>query len=97
MPALDLPSAIAASTARSRGAEHAQRVVGVWTPEHPADHLGVECAAAGRDACDGVQEGRDVADAFFEQVADALGALADEVEREGGLAELREDHHAGLG
>ena len=62
-----------------------------------ADHLGVERAAAGRDARDGVQERLDVADAFLEQVADPLGALADELEREGGLAELREDEHAGLG
>ena len=39
----------------------------------------------------------DVADALLEQVADALGPIADELEREAGLAELREDHDAGLG
>ena len=95
MPTFDLPSAIAASTARSRGVSACSGSSGAATPEHPADHLGVERAAAGRDAGDGVEERADVADAFLEQVADALGALADELEREGGLAELREDEHAG--
>ena len=74
MPALDLPSAIAASTARSRGVSSCSGSSGVGATEHPADHLGVERAAAGRDARDGVQERRDVADALLEQVADALGA-----------------------
>ena len=55
----------------------AQAVDGARRPaaaQHAADDLGVERAAARRDAGDRVDERVDVADALLEQVADALGA-----------------------
>ena len=67
----------------------------------PADHalhdLGIERRAAARDAPDRVGEQRQIADAVLEQVADAVGAVADEVERVAVLEELRQDDHADLG
>ena len=62
--------------------------------QHPADDLGIERAAARRHPLDGVRERRDVADALLEQVADALGTVADQVERVGLLVELRQHEHA---
>ena len=88
MPWFDLPSAIAASTSRSRGCPPA--------PEHPPDHLGVERATAGGDAPDRLQERLDVAHAFLEQVAHALRLRADELERVLLLVVLGKHEHAGL-
>jgi hypothetical protein len=65
-------------------------------PEHPPDHLGVQRAAAGGDAPDRLQERLDVAHAFLEQVAHALGLRADELERVLLLVVLGKHEHAGL-
>src|SRR4051812_28535533 len=51
-------------------------------PEHAAHDFGIECAAALRHARHRVDEGLHVAHALLEQIADALGALANELEGE---------------
>ena len=61
------------------------------------DDLGVQRRAPVGDAVHGVDEDRDVADALLEQVADALGVVADQVDGVGLLEVLREHEHAGLG
>ena len=66
-------------------------------PQHPPDDLRIERAAAGGHAADRLDEGLDVADALLEQVADTLGAVADEVDGVALLVELREHQHADLG
>ena len=96
MPPLDLPSAIAASTSRSRGVSSRAVRSPRRRPEHPADDLGVERAAAGGHALHGVDERRHVADPLLEQVADPLGTVADQVQRVALLVELREHEDAGV-
>ena len=83
MPGLDLPSAIAASTPRSRGRQRGTAgSPGCGAAEHPGDNLGIERRAAGRDVPRSASmKARHVADPFLEQVAHALGAIADEVDR----------------
>jgi hypothetical protein len=77
------------------GGQRVKRVARSAASEHPADHLGVERAAARRHALDGVHEGRHVADALLEEVADTLGSVADEVQRVGRLGELGQDEDPG--
>ena len=74
MPRLDLPSAIAASTSRSRGVSSSSGPRSRRRPSIRPTICGIERAAARRDALDGVDERGHVADALLEQVADALGA-----------------------
>ena len=95
MPTFDFPSAIAASTARSRGVS-SRSGSSAW--RRPSIRPTTSASSALPPAATRAMASRnvaDVADALLEQVADALGAVADELEREGGLAELREDEHAG--
>src|SRR4051812_4686088 len=85
---------------------HRQDVALPWTEavqrparaaaQHPPDDLGIERAAAGGDTGDRIGERLDVADALLEQVPDAVGALADELERVLGLVVVGEHEHAGL-
>ncbi len=96
IPWFDLPSAIAASTSRSRGLNDVERTGGATAAEHPADDLGVERAAAGGDAADRLDERVDVADALLQQIADAGRLVADQVDRVVLLVVLREHQHAGL-
>src|SRR5205814_7619501 len=79
------------------GAEAVQGAVALATAEHPSDHFGVQRAAAAGDAGDGVDEALEIADAFFEEVADSFGALADQIQRVALLVVLREDKYAGSG
>ena len=67
------------------------------TAEHPTDDLGVQRAAARGNTVYGVDERGDVSDALFEEVADAFGAVSDEVQRVGLLVVLREHEHAHVG
>ena len=69
----------------------------VWRPSIRATTSGSSARAARGDPADRVDERGDVADPFLEQVAHALGSLADELHDVGGLAELRQDEHAGPG
>jgi hypothetical protein len=59
--------------------------------QHAPHHDRVERGAALGDALDRIDERRDVADALLEQVADAVRVLADQIERERLLEELRQD------
>src|SRR3954469_468136 len=77
-------------------AEVVERPRGAAAAQHAAYHLGVERAAAGGDPADSVDEGVDIADAFLEQVADALRSFADELERVLLLDVMREEEDAGL-
>ena len=79
------------------GAEAIQRAVALAATEHSSDHFGVQRAAAAGDAGDGVDEALEVADTFFEQVADSLSTLADQIQRVALLVVLGEDQHAGSG
>ena len=97
MPWLDLPSAIAASTSRSRGLSRSNGLVALTAAEHPPDDLGVKRAAAAGDPGDRVDEALDITHALFEQVADSLGALPDQIERVLLLVVLRKHQHTGLG
>jgi len=65
--------------------------------EHPPYDLWVECAAAPGDAADRVDEALDIAHPLFEQVADSLGALPDQVERVLLLVVLRKHQDTGVG
>ena len=91
------PSAISSSTSRSRGVRSCERVVLAPPPDELRDDLGVERRAALAHAPHGVGELGDVRDAVLQQVADALGALGEQVERVLGLDVLREHEHAGAG
>jgi hypothetical protein len=66
-------------------------------PEHPSDDHGVERGAAVCDPLDGVDEHVDVGYALLEQVTNALGTVANELQRVLLLVVLREDQYGGLG
>jgi hypothetical protein len=65
-------------------------------PKHAADDLGIESASSGGNPRDGISERLDVADAFLQQIADALRALTDQVQGVALLVVARE-HDSGLG
>ena len=77
--------------------ELVERVVAAAAAEHVRDDRRVEHRAAGGDAPDRVGEQREVGHAVLEQVADALGAVADQVDRVALLGVLREHEHADVG
>ena len=96
MARFERPSAIRPSTSRSRGRELVERVVAAAAAEQLRDDLGVERGAALADAPHRVHEPLDVGDAVLEQVADALGAVREQLERVPLLDVLRQHEHAGL-
>lgn len=61
------------------------------------DDLGVERRPPERDTAHGAREQRQIPDPILQQVANALGAVADEFERISGFQVLREDHDADFG
>src|SRR5205807_3862788 len=79
------------------GAELVERPLMATAPEHAPDHLRIESAAPARDARNGIPERIDVAHALLQQVADALCAVTDEVQRVVLLVVLGEHQHTGLG
>src|SRR4051794_34726048 len=79
--------------ALARG-ELLERVVLAPAAEQPRDHLGVERRAALPHPAHRVVEVLDVPDAVLEQVADALGVAADQLERIALLDVLGEHEHA---
>ena len=81
IPTFVRPSAIAASTSRSRGVSADERVVGAVADHELGDDLGIERRAAAGDAAQRVHELGDVADAVLEQVADAAGAVGEQLGR----------------
>ena len=87
----DRPSAIASSTSRSRGVEVGERIVAATAPDELRDDGRVERRAALGDAAHGRAELVDVRDAVLEQVADALGAVGEQVERMGFLGVIEAD------
>ena len=80
MPLFERPSAISSSTSRSRGVSVVERVVAAAPAEHVRDDRRVEHRAARGDAAHRLREAAEVRDAVLEQVADALGAVADQVD-----------------
>ena len=95
MPLLERPWAISSSTSRSRGESSSSGSIPAAAAEHLPHDLGVEHRAALADPAHGVRERVEVADAILEQVADALGAIADQVDGVALLDVLRE--HEDLG
>ncbi len=73
-----------------------ERVVAAAAAHELRDDGRIERRAAFRDATHGRAELLHVGDAVLEQVADALGALRQELHRVTGLDVLREDEHARL-
>ena len=90
IPRLDLPSAMSASTWCSRGGERLQRVVLAAPAHHQRHDLGIERRPALGHPAHRVGERVDVGHPVLEQVADAPGVLADEVQRVGLVAKLGE-------
>ena len=80
IPLLERPCAISSSTSRSRGESSSSGSIRRRPAEHLPDDLGVEHGPALADRADGVRERVEVADPVLEQVADALGAVADQVD-----------------
>ena len=81
IPTFVRPSAMAARTSRSRGVRAGERIVGAIADHQLGDDLGIERRSAAGDPAQGVHELRDVADAVLEQVADAAGAVREELGR----------------
>ena len=71
--------------------ERGERVVGPVPDHQLGDHLGIEGGPAAGDAPQGVHELADVADAVLEQVADAAGAVGEQLGRVLALDVLAED------
>ena len=93
MPAFVRPSAIAASTSRSRGVRSSRRSCAT-TPGHELCHdLGIEGGAAGGDAYEGIRELADVGHPVLEQIADAACSVRQELARVLRLDVLAEHQH----
>ncbi len=95
MPTLVRPSAISASTSRSRGVSRASGSSLATRAEQRRDHLGVEGGAARGDPAQRVEEVVDVEDPVLEQVAEA--APGDQLDRVPGLDVLGEQHDGQVG
>ena len=78
---LERPSAIRASTSRSRALSTSSGLGAALARDQQPHDRRVECRAALRNAPHGLGEVVDVGDAVLEQVADALGALGQELHR----------------
>ena len=74
--------------------ELVERALGAAAVEHPRHDLGIERRAALPDLAHRVGERVAVGHAVLEQVADALGALPQQLDRVGHLDVLREHEHA---
>jgi hypothetical protein len=93
------PSAISPSTSRSRGVTPSSGSDRRRRPEQQRDDLRVERRAARRRrGRTGVDEPLDVADAVLEQVAEPAALVGEQLERAGGLVDVRgQDEHAVCG
>ena len=93
---LERPSAICASTSRSRAVRSASDEAVAGRPTSREMIVGIEHALAGGDARDRIGEHRDVGDAILEQVADPAREAVEQPQRVGGLEVLREQQHRDL-
>ena len=93
MPAFDRPSAISASTSRSRGVSSSSGPSSRRLREQLGDDLGVERGAAAGDPLDRLQEVGDVHDPVLEQVADPAAAVGEQLLGVGRLDVLGDDQH----
>jgi hypothetical protein len=75
MPALERPSAIKASTSRSRVAQHGQRIVTASFGHQVLDEFRVDHGAPSCDALEAVDEVGYVPDAAFKQIAGLMSAF----------------------
>ena len=93
----ECPSAISASTSRSRGVRSSSDVGAAAAAEQLRDDLGVDRRAAGSDAPRGGKELVDVGHAVLQQVADAAAAAAQQIGGVALLDVLAEDQNRDLG
>ena len=93
------PSAMAASTSRSRSLRALERVDAAAAPEQRGDHVGVDHGATFGDVAHRGDEGTRVSDAVLEQVADTARRPLDQVDGVPGLQVMGEDQdpHVGMG
>ncbi len=70
--------------------------VALAVAQHARNDLAVERGTSTGDARDRIDEALDVTHALLQQVADSLGAIADELERIALVIELGEQQHAGV-
>jgi hypothetical protein len=78
-------------------AEPVERPIALTAPEHAPHDLRVQRTAASRDPVDRVDKALDITDTLFEQVADPLSTLPDQVQSVALLVELGQHQHTGLG
>ena len=97
IPRFVRPSAIAASTSRSRGVSVVERIVGAARDHELGDDLGVERGPAAGDPPQGVHELADVDDPVLEEVADAARPVGEELGRVLPLDVLAQDEDRGAG
>ena len=90
------PSAISLQHLALARRQLLERIVTPASPDELRDDGGVERRSALGDPPHRRGELVDVRDAVLEQVADALGVLAEQLHRVGGLDVLRKDEHAGV-
>src|SRR4051794_3224388 len=65
-------------------------------PDHARHNFRVEGRPAGRDAANRIDEAAHVSNAVLQQVADAVGAVGEQLHRVVVLGVLREDEHTGV-
>ena len=95
IPTLVRPSAISASTSRSRAVSEASGPAGAVHADQPRHHLRVERRPAGGHPSQCVEKVIDVEDAVLEQVAEP--STGHQLDRVPGLDVLRQQHDAELG
>ena len=94
---LERPSAMRARMSRSRVVRLVRALSSPRRRSSCADDLGVDGRSAAGDAPQRVGELGDVGHPVFEQVADALGRVLEQVDRLPGFHVLGQDQHAGAG
>ena len=97
IPLLDSPSAINASTSRSRGVSASSGSVAPPPAEHPGDHLGVQRRAPAAHRPHGVDEVAQVRDPVLEHVPDAARVVAHQLVHVPLHEVLGEHQHAHVG
>ena len=97
MPSLEWPSAISASTSRSRSVSSSSGLSSRGRPTSRATIVGSRTHSPSSMRSQRVDEHGDVRDALLEQVAGALGVLLEQAHRVARLEVVREHEHADLG
>jgi DNA-binding CsgD family transcriptional regulator len=91
---LDSPSATSAKTLALAPAELVEGIGAAFASEQPGQDRGVDDGFPVGEAAEGVDQVRDVEDAFFEQVADPFGVVFEQPHRVVRLDVLGQDPHA---